>query len=128
MATPTRDREPCNILVAEDDAALRETVAEMLSADHCVIQQAEDGASALDLLRRSQFDVLVLDLHMPKLNGLDLLRSIDAPPPAVIIYSAYEYFDEKRLQDEVGFKVFRSLKKPVPPRLLISAVEEACPR
>lgn len=128
MATKATDRETCDILVAEDDVALRQSIAELVSSGQNVVQEAADGSVALDLLQRSHFDVLILDLHMPRLDGLELLRLLDAPPPAIIIYSAYEYFDEKRLQAELGFKVFRSFRKPVPPRDLISTVEEACQR
>ena len=116
----------CTILVAEDDKAMRETVVEILTSDHHVIYEAGDGASALDLLQHTLVDVLVLDLQMPKLGGLDLLRLIDGPRPAVIVYSAFE-FDRTRAQREFGLKVFKALRKPVGPRTLVSAVQEACP-
>ena len=117
----------CTILVAEDDKAMRESVVEILALDRHVIYEVGDGASALDLLQHTLVDVLVLDLRMPKLGGLDLLRLIDGPRPAVIIHSAFEDFDKALVQQEFGLKVFKTLRKPVGPRTLVSAVEEACP-
>ncbi len=90
----------CTILIAEDDEAVRETIVEVLTSDHHVIYEAGDGASALDVLQHTLVDVLVLDLHMPTLGGVDLLRLIDGPPPAVIIHSAFAYFDHARVQQE----------------------------
>lgn len=116
------------ILVAEDDSSLRESVKEILSGEGHVVLEAEDGQVAFDILNSSPVDVLILDLAMPHLNGLDLLRQIDPPPPVVVVYSAFEYFTPEELRQAAGAKVFRSLKKPVPPAQLIATVTEAIDR
>ena len=86
--------------------------------------EAEDGQVALGLLQVQAFDVLVLDLHMPRADGVAMLRQIDVPPPVVIIYSAFAYFPPDAVRAEVGAKVFRYLQKPVPPLELIAVVNE----
>jgi CheY-like chemotaxis protein len=116
----------CYILVAEDDESLRSTIAELLRTERHHVVEAGDGEAALRVLRDRAFDVLVLDLHMPRMNGFQLLDTFDFPPPSVIVYSAFEYFDVGDVERRLGTSVRASLQKPVPPAVLISAVESAC--
>jgi len=80
---------------------------------------------ALGLLQTQAFDVLILDLAMPRTDGLSLLREIEVPPPVVIVCSAFSYYSPDAVRDEVGMKVFRYMHKPVSPSDLIIAVNEA---
>ena len=121
VATP----RPLSILVADDETPLRWSVSAILEgAGHRVVE-AEDGQVALGLLQEQDFDVLVLDLHMPNADGIALLRQVQAPPLVVIVYSAFAYFLVDAVRDAVGAKVFRYMQKPVPPIELIAAVNEA---
>jgi two-component system, cell cycle response regulator CpdR len=113
------------VLVAEDDASLRGTLAEILELEGHECLEAPDGEAALDMLRAHPVDVLVLDLHMPRRDGVSVLHEIDAPPPAVVIYSAFEFYSPEGVRSSVGPKVFRWLRKPSPPSQLIAAVAEA---
>ena len=113
------------VLVAEDDRGLRETTTDILTAEGYDVLGAPDGRAALDLLAGSDVDVLVLDLAMPRMSGVELLESINVPPPTVIICSALAYYDASEVREQVGSKVFRLLFKPVPPARLITAVAEA---
>jgi len=90
-----------------------------------VVSEAEDGEDALRQLASSTFDVVILDLHMPRMSGMELLRQIEPPPPVVVVCSAFEYFTPSELQEQAGVKVFRSLRKPVPPITLLAVVAEA---
>jgi CheY-like chemotaxis protein len=110
------------VLIAEDDVSLRRSLNDLLSAEGYVVMEAEDGQEALALLAGSPVDVLLLDLAMPRVDGMELLRRIDPPPPVVIIYSAFSYYQPEEVEREVSAKVFRALRKPVPPRELIDAV------
>ena len=113
------------VLIAEDDAALRTTLTVLARSQGFSITEAEDGEVALAVLGQRPIDVLILDLAMPKMDGLEVVRRIDAPPPLVIIYSAFEYYSPEDVQGAIGSKVFRSLQKPVPPEQLISALADA---
>lgn len=113
------------ILVVEDSAALRETLSDILTGNGYVVEMAEDGLAALDQLERSPFDVVILDLAMPRLDGIEMLRRIRDPHPAMVICSAFEYYTPEHVDEAVGSKVFRSLRKPVPPEELISVVADA---
>ena len=116
---------PRLVLVADDHQALRETLAHIMADEGYLVMEAEDGQAALDALAISPVDVLVLDLAMPNVDGIALLRRIDSPPPVVIVYSAFEYYTPDDVQSQVGSKVYRSLRKPVAPAVLVSVVADA---
>jgi len=64
------------ILVIDDEAGVRDLVCDALSMSEFSSAQANDGLEALSLLRREKFDLLILDINMPKLDGLALLEKL----------------------------------------------------
>lgn len=64
------------ILVVDDEKLIRDVLADFLSLEGYAVQTADDGASALAELERETYDLVISDLKMPKLGGLELLRSI----------------------------------------------------
>jgi CheY-like chemotaxis protein len=75
----------CLILIAEDHADIRETVAEYLAEIGHDVQQAADGFEALDRLRSHRPCVLLLDLRMPRMDGWELLSVFRGDPTLVTI-------------------------------------------
>lgn len=73
---------PAAVLVAEDNPLNFELVRDLLDACGHQVEWARDGQEALDLAQTGRFDVLLLDLHMPRLDGLEVVRAIRANPPA----------------------------------------------
>ena len=68
--------EGARILVADDDRVVRRIVTVKLSGLGCEIEEAEDGREALDLLEEEAPDLLITDSLMPRMNGLQLVRSV----------------------------------------------------
>ena len=66
------------ILVVDDEEGIRELISEALSIGGFEVQTASDGLVALKLIRDSRFDLLVLDINMPKMDGFALLEKIRA--------------------------------------------------
>ncbi|NJL48054.1 MAG: diguanylate cyclase [Leptolyngbyaceae cyanobacterium SM2_5_2] len=64
------------ILLVEDDASTRELLAFHLSAAHYVVEQAIDGATALELAALWNYDLIILDINLPKLDGMSLCRHL----------------------------------------------------
>ena len=76
------------VLVVDDDAALRDSLAEALSDLGYAPAMAPDGKSALERLDRGRVDAVLLDLRMPGLDGMEVLRRIRAlphPPPVAVL-------------------------------------------
>ncbi|PKL99684.1 MAG: DNA-binding response regulator [Gammaproteobacteria bacterium HGW-Gammaproteobacteria-6] len=66
------------ILLVEDEAPLRETLAARLKREGFAVDAAQDGEEGLYLGREMPFDVAIIDLGLPKLSGMDLLRALRA--------------------------------------------------
>lgn len=71
------------ILLADDVPAVRLSIAVMLQAAGHDVTQASDGAAALGLLRRHSFDMVITDLWMPVLDGIDLLKHLRVHRPDI---------------------------------------------
>lgn len=74
---------PC-ILTVDDDVDLRELVRELLTAQGYIVATAGDGFSALKILKTFHIDLLLSDLQMPDMDGVDLIRQARAANPALI--------------------------------------------
>jgi len=64
------------ILLADDEEALRELLQEQLSAQGYTIDEAKDGVEAIEKLQQNSYQLAILDINMPRKNGLDVLRHI----------------------------------------------------
>lgn len=75
------DKQP-KILVVEDDAFLREVYVETLQKEGFSIDTAEDGEQGLEKLKIGGWDLVLLDIIMPKLNGLEVMKKFKEEPNA----------------------------------------------
>jgi two-component system response regulator MtrA len=73
------------VLVVEDDASVREAVTLVLEAAEFEVETADDGAAALDVLDRDTWDLVVLDLMLPSVDGFEVCRSIRARSTVPIV-------------------------------------------
>lgn len=101
VAEPTT---AARLLVVEDDDTIRETVAEALEMEGFGVTAATNGRSAWDLLSRDTYDLVVLDLMLPGINGLDLCRQLrqTSSPPLILVVSARDTETDRVLGLEVG--------------------------
>ena len=112
------------ILVVDDDRTTRHVLQKVLAGAGFGASIAKDGMEALDLLQKRRFDLLLLDVWMPRMNGLDLLarlRSRKARPRVVIMTS-----DDApgTLLEAVRQQAFRYVHKPIEAQALLQTVRE----
>ena len=86
--------EGMKVLVAEDNSTNLLVVLQMLESLGAAVVSARDGAEAMDVVRQDRFDVLLIDIEMPKLSGLEVIRRLRADPAlgggaALIALTAY---------------------------------------
>ena len=74
-AVPGADRRPPRILVVDDERSMRELLAIVLRREGYEVLLAENGRAAIDLLEREPVDLLISDIKMPDLSGVDVLRA-----------------------------------------------------
>ncbi len=79
------------ILVVDDDAVGRYTLRGLLEEEGLAVEEAPDGEAALERLTQSEFDLVISDLRMPRLDGMELLRRTQAmvPQPRIILLTAH---------------------------------------
>ena len=96
--------QPARLLVVEDDDTIRETVCEAMEMEGFTVTAATNGQSAWDLLNRHRYDLVVLDLMLPGINGLDLCRQLRQgnDGPLVLVVSARDTETDRVLGLEVG--------------------------
>jgi DNA-binding NarL/FixJ family response regulator len=75
------------IIVADDNPAFLRELTSLLAPEFDVVATAANGRSALDLIRRYKPDLVVLDLGMPLLNGIEVTRELAKHTPPVVICS-----------------------------------------
>jgi DNA-binding NtrC family response regulator len=82
---------PEPILIVEDDNTIRVTVGNFLARQGFDVEVAEDGAQALAMLKERSFSLILLDLRLPDMNGLDVLAKVRESDdrPLVVIMTAY---------------------------------------
>ncbi len=89
------------VLVADDEAAIRKVVRDALMKAGHDVETAVDGQEALELLEAAEFDLVVTDLNMPRVDGLELVRSIRATSavPILVLTVRQEEREKVRLLD-----------------------------
>lgn len=123
---PDTDSSRRTVLIADDDPDLRETLADILLLAGYQVLQAADGDEVLLALGRQSVDVLILDMTMPRRDGLSVLEVLEPPRPKVIVLSAFAYYSPEDIDRlGLGTKVTRALQKPTPPARLLAAVHDA---
>src|SRR2546429_742379 len=115
-------------LVVDDDQVLRKLIAEQLVKAGFDAQPASSGRQALDILRESDYDVVLLDIMMPDTSGLDALREIrkmDDPPEVIMLtgdtslttgieamrHGAYDYLTKPATLDEIEAVICKADEK-----------------
>lgn len=86
-----------HLLVIEDDPAVLMGLTESLEADHFQVDQAENGHKGMELASKNRYDLIILDLLLPDMNGEDICRDLRADgneTPILILSSKKEEFDK----------------------------------
>lgn len=71
------------VLVVEDDKFLRDLYVDLLTQDGCTVEYAEDGLSALTKITTGGYDLVLLDVMLPKLDGISILKTLKEKPPTI---------------------------------------------
>jgi two-component system, NtrC family, response regulator PilR len=82
-AAKTTEATP-RVLVVDDERSMRELLSIVLRRDGYDVLIAEDGAAGLELLKRQRVDILITDIRMPQMNGVDLLREAKRISPDIV--------------------------------------------
>jgi DNA-binding response OmpR family regulator len=115
-----------NVLIVDDDTDTLNLIAVTIQKAGYVVLRASTGVEALKLMDTVNPDVVVLDLMMPLMSGMEVMRLMKAKfpwPPPVIMFTAKGQIEDKVEGLEAG--AFRYLVKPAPKDVLLEAIDAA---
>lgn len=94
----------CAVLVVEDEESIQHLLQTILRR-HCTsVEVAGDGEQALAMLRSGEYDVVILDLMLPKVNGLavsEAIQGLKHPPKVIVLSAISRYFADRLPPDTV---------------------------
>lgn len=122
------EQPPARVLIVDDEETIRDILADFLSMEGFLVTKAADGKSALAELARREYDLVVSDLKMPHMGGIDLLDAISRQAPATVTVimtgfgtvetaidamkrGAYDYITKPFKMEQVVHVVRRCLEK-----------------
>jgi len=119
------DKKNLKVLIADDEVEFASTIVARLNLRNYDATMANSGKAALAAIKQEQPDILLLDLKMPDLDGLEVLASLNESYPdlAVIILTGHGSFKAGQKGMELG--AYDYIMKPVDLNLLISKIEGA---
>ncbi len=97
-------QQPSSVLIVDDEAALRKALRSSLSASGFAVEEARNGEEALGTVQQHSFDLVVLDINMPGLSGIDACRRIRgiAPHCGIVMVTVRDQEDDKVRALEAG--------------------------
>jgi CheY-like chemotaxis protein/anti-sigma regulatory factor (Ser/Thr protein kinase) len=114
-----------SILVAEDDPTTRYLLSSVLKAAGFSVDAAADGSAALEMLREKSFDLVLTDIWMPRLNGLELMARLkqEAIRPKVVVMTSDD--TPETMLRAVREQAYQYLTKPVEAKAVVELVRDA---
>ncbi|HEY8087715.1 MAG TPA: response regulator [Polyangiaceae bacterium] len=119
------ESEPSRILLVEDDPTLARIYTRALRASGFLVDHAPDGVEGLDRLLRGDYDVVVSDVCMPRMGGLELLEAARRTRPDVPVVLMTAQLDADTYSRARALGSVRYLLKPVGLEQLANAVQTA---
>jgi len=117
-------RETCRILIVEDDPRLRAVVSAFLQDEGFRVETAGDGVEALACIERNRPRAVVLDMHLPLMNGWELADEIRARGIKVPILVMTAAQDARKWAEQIGASEY--VAKPVSLPTLLKRIDDLC--
>lgn len=114
-----------SILVIDDEEVVRRSLYRALDGEHCEVELAGDGTVGLGAMSRRPFDLVLLDLRMPGMDGVEVLDTIKRhwPETEVIVITGYPALETAKQAMRLG--AYDYLAKPVGPDEVVHAARQA---
>lgn len=126
--SPEFSWQQASILIADDEPDMREIFAAWLRNLGCTVIEVADGREALDALAHNDFDAVVTDVRMPRVDGIQLVRHLHASGKYVPVVIFVSGFVDLPLPDAYDLGVEAVLSKPCPRKELIAALRRSIQR
>ena len=101
------------ILLIDDERAIRRALREILEFENCQVQEAESGVQALQLLEQSNFDLIFSDIKMPHMDGIELLEQIKKKNPETPVVMISGHGNVETAVGAIKLGAFDFIEKPL---------------
>lgn len=101
------------LLIAEDEIMAREGIKQLIPPLFDIVLTAANGLEALELARREEPDVVLCDVRMPRMNGIELASNLRMLLPGVHILFISAYSDKEYLKSAISLQADGYIEKPV---------------
>jgi DNA-binding NtrC family response regulator len=115
----------CRVLLVDDETDFLETLVKRLQKRNTAVAGVQSGTEALDLLEREDFDVVVLDVRMPGMDGIETLREIRKRFPLVEVVLLTGHANMEVAVEGMEIGAFDYLMKPIDLDELLYKVQDA---
>jgi len=113
------------VLVVEDDLELRQTITDALTKRGFVVDSANDGIEGLEAIKKSRPDLVMLDVNMPRMNGMECLTKIKETDPSIIVIIMTAYSNIEDAVKAIKEGAYHYLAKPIKHQDVVDMVERA---
>lgn len=117
--------EKASVLVVDDNADLLNTFSLILKMKGFNVDTAENGLSAVNKFKKRSFDVILMDLIMPQMNGVEAFRKIREINPGARVILMTAYYEEDEIKTALNEGAYRTVHKPVDVARLMEVIGEA---
>lgn len=117
--------EMTKVLIVDDEEVVRLSHLRSLQSANCNAKVAEDGLRAIQVMEEQAFDVILLDIRMPNLDGMEVLKTIKRrwPESEVVVITGYPTIESAK--EAVRLGAHNYIAKPVGPDEVIKAANDA---
>ncbi len=113
------------VLITDDNDLIRETLEKALVGEGYRVQLAKNGGECLEAVRQGDIDLILLDMRLPDMNGLDVLKSLRENQVDSVVLMMTAYGDVESTKKALELGAFDFIRKPVTPKALSSIIKMA---
>lgn len=114
-----------NILVIDDEETMRDSCLQTLSRNGNRVAVAEDALTGLAMLEKESFDLVILDLKMPGINGMEVLKKLNEEHPKLAVVIITGYATVESVIEGMRTGAYDFIPKPFTPESLLMSVKRA---
>lgn len=113
------------ILVVDDDPTITDTLADIFNLESFIVQTANSGLDALELFKQGHFNVMLTDIRMPDMDGVELFRAVQKIQPSFPVILMTAYATANKIKEAMKEGAIVTLIKPLDIDKLIAYVKSS---
>lgn len=114
-----------NVLVVDDENVVLRSCERVLGAEGYYVHTADSARKALELIRENAYDLMLTDIRMPEMDGIELARLVKEKHPDLDIIIMTGYPSQENIKDALSLRIVDYITKPISPAVLVEAAQKA---